>query len=1052
MEFIKGHIYGFGKLQKVSLEFGKGFQIVFVRDENGKNTLFQFLLDMLFGQKTSRKKNASFSENYYKYTPWHTSDYRGNIIYRFDTGKVIHLHRVFAPEAFLKIYEGLDVNDITDTFPVYPNGEPAFIKNHLDLSREIFTGLASISKKTIDDLNSFTHSNRIREHLLCLIDTGTTEQSINNIITTFQEYLQSIGTERTYKRPRNFISEQLKKLSEEYEQAKGNLEKIPQKRASLKEYKEQLNTVQREYKELQEKLQYARQYALWRRKNDAKALRDKLDELTARSFAYSSYKNFPLDQNIYVIQSEMAINHAEMQKQKLQNEIESISEEINNLELEIHHSSFIPIDYIKDYQDKYEEYLKHINSNEEVLKELYHQREKITEHIQEVEKIVSELPWVIQKDDMFYQKTDFAIDMYKSSLNETQKSEFQLNELKEEYARVQEQIQPFRELFAGITDFAGLVDEYLKYKDKPEEEQQELERQLQETEVIKQETLSQQPTNLLFGLFCLLLDIALLYMFIKMHKTESLWFAGAVGIGFLYFMSSYINSKRTLKNIDIFQQKLKEEIQKIVTFEYIDKHPITALLNKAHLQHTRELQGLYDEYCVWLKKEADLIQRIHKTEELFTINQSRTNDLFQEVQNLFEQVGLPLENTDKMEQNRRKVFELQEKVRMYHRRLWDLQEQYQQLTYTITKKEEYIKKIHHQIQEEIFNRIGHKLIQSGLLQSEEALSQDTFRSYYHAEEIYGGLKTKVSELRKKRLDMNQQLQKVEEEISQNQKQIKEILELAGVSSISEWKNKYTRAEEAHVIFSQMEQTKLQLQQLLNDETIEDLEKQTQDFVPSVPAEDEEQLQSLMNQKEQEAEQIQQDIQVLQSELEEWMKNSRPLNEIAEEKYYYETQWKTLQYEQESVLLAISVLQQLSTYRYHKIAQPLQNEMSRLLTHLTKGKYTGVLVDPDLTLKVIPAQTGKAIPLEELSSNPFLLEQLYFAMRVALMKIPHFLKEQLPLLLDNPFVSYDYPQWIQSLETLKALGEEQQIILFTYRKDIPDIANNLSIPISIIEDV
>lgn len=1052
MEFIKGHIYGFGKLQKVPLEFGKGFQIVFVRDETGKNTLFQFLLDMLFGQKTSRGKNAPLSENYYKYTPWHTQDYRGNIIYRLDTGKLIHLHRIFGPEASLKIYEGLDVNDITDTIPIYPNEEPAFIKNHLDLTREIFTGVSSLSQKTIDSLNFFNRSGAIREHLLCLLDTGTTEQSIDNIITTFQEYLQSIGTERTYKRPRNLISEQLKKLSEEYEQVKENLEKILQKKASLKEYKEQLNTIQREYIELQEKLNYAQQYALWRRKNDAKALQDKLDELTARSFAYSNYRNFPLDQNVYIIQSEMAINHAELQKQKLQNKIESISREINELELELHHSPFIPIDYIKDYQDKYEEYLKHIYSNEEVLKELYNQREKITEHIQEVEKIVSELPQVIQKDDAFYQKTDFAIDLYKSSLKETQKSEAQLNELKEEYTHVQEQIQPFRELFGGITDFSKLIDDYLKYKDKPEEERQRLEKELQEAETFKQQTHSRQPVDLILGAFCLVLGILLVYLFITTHKIESLWFAGAVGLAFSYFLTSYINNKRILKEIDISLKQLTEDIQKTVSVEYIEKHPITTLLNKAQLQHTRELQGLYDEYCVWLNKEKDLSQQIHKTEKLFTINQSRTNDLFQEVQNLFQQAGLLLEDKEKIEQNRRKVFELQEKARMYHRRLWDLKDQYQQLTDTITKKEEYTKKIHNQIQEQILNQIGHKLIQSGLLPSGESLTQDTFRSYYHAEETYRGLKTKISELRKTRLDINQQLQKAEEDISQNQKQIQEILERAGISSISEWKNKYTRAEEAHNIFSRIEQTKLQLQQLLNDESIEDLEKQTQDFVPSVPAEDEEQLQLLIEQKEQEAEQIQQNIQLLQLDLEELIKNSRPLNEIAEEKHYYETQWKTLQYEQESVLFAISILQQLSTYRYHKIAQPLQNEMSRLFTHLTKGKYTGVLIDPDLTLKVIPAQTEKAIPLEEFLSNPFVLEQLYLAMRVALMKIPYFLKEPLPLLLDDPFVSYDYPQLIQSLETLKVLGEEQQIILFTYRNDIPDMANNLSIPISIIEDV
>ncbi|MGC9053040.1 MAG: hypothetical protein ACP5KS_04060, partial [Candidatus Hydrogenedens sp.] len=593
MEFIKGHIYGFGKLQKIPLEFEKGFQIIFVRDENGKNTLFQFMLDMLFGQKTSKKKNASFSENYYKYTPWYTSDYRGNIVYRLNTGKLIHLHRVFGPEPSLRIYEGMDANDITDTVPVYPNGEPAFINEHLDLTREMFSGVSVISQKTIDSLNSFTHGNRVKEHLQCLIDTGTTEQSVNTIITDFQEYLQSIGTERTYKRPYNLISEQIERLSEEYEQVKESFERICEKKLFLKQHKEKLSSLQQKYKELQDKLQYARQYTLWRKKNDAKALRDKLNELTRRSFSYSNFRNFPVDQNVYVIQTEMAINHAEMQKQKLQNEIENISGEINELELELRHSTFIPIDYIKDYQDKYEEYLKHIHSNEEVLKELHNQREKVNEHIQEVEKIVSELPEVIQKDDMFYSKTDFAIDMYKSSLKETHKSESQLNELRKEYTRVQQQTQPYRELFDDINDFAGLVDDYLKYKDKPEEEQQELERQLEEAEVLKLQIRSRQPVDLVLGTLCFLLDILLIYLFITMHKKESLWFASAVGLAFLYFVSSYINNKRTLKEIDVFLKQLKEKIQKIVTFEYIDKHPITALLNKANLQHVRELQGLY---------------------------------------------------------------------------------------------------------------------------------------------------------------------------------------------------------------------------------------------------------------------------------------------------------------------------------------------------------------------------------------------------------------------------------------------------------------------------
>jgi uncharacterized protein YhaN len=42
MEFIKGHIYGYGRLQDVPLEFSRGFQIIFGLNESGKTTLLIF--------------------------------------------------------------------------------------------------------------------------------------------------------------------------------------------------------------------------------------------------------------------------------------------------------------------------------------------------------------------------------------------------------------------------------------------------------------------------------------------------------------------------------------------------------------------------------------------------------------------------------------------------------------------------------------------------------------------------------------------------------------------------------------------------------------------------------------------------------------------------------------------------------------------------------------------------------------------------------------------------------------------------------------------------
>ncbi len=1048
MEFVKGHIYGFGKFQNVPLEFQKGFQILFVRDKNEKDTLLQFFVDMFYGQKLSRQDKLAFTENFYKYAPWNTQDYRGNIVYKLDNGKIIHLYRVFGSECSLKIYEGLEARDITSSFSVYPNGEVAFVQNHLGIQWEVFSSLAIISDETI---NQLANHHAIQEHLLCLIDTGTTKWSVEKITNSFQEYLQSIGTERTNKKPWNAISSHRERLYEEYEQAKTNLKIIYEKKARLKESKELLNVLYQEKEKLEKKISYALQYALWRRKNDARALREKLDELTARSFALSNYRKFPIEQKSYVLQLEVSLQQLEKQKQQLQSEIEKITEEINRLEQELHHLSFTPISFISEYQKKYEEYLKHIQGNEEVVNDLQSQQEKVKEQIQGIEKLISGLPEPIQKDDMYYQKVDSVIDLYRSSLREMQRSELEWNELKAEYDHIEEEVKPYRELFADVNNFTELISDYIKIKDKPEEEQAEIEQQIQEAEAIKRNIQWQQPTHLILGSFCFLVWICLVGMFLYTGQKESIWFSIAVAIPLLYFLQSYITNRKRLREISTKEAELKEREKRIKSVEYIETHPITKLLHKASVEHPRELQGLYDEYCAWLKRLEEKAKQEKKAEQLFLINQSRTSDLYLEVQTLFEQIGITLENDGRLDYYRGKVFELQERARVYNRKLWDLKEEYQQLSHAISRRKENIQKIHSQIRDNILSKIGDSLIQAGLLKPDESLTLDTFHSYYQTEETYIGLKNRLSELRKKRLDLHQQVQIASEEIARKQEELNELLKSAEVSNISEWKSKCARAEEAYNIFSLIEQTQQQLQQILGEDTIEELEKCTQDFVPYTLPEDETTIQSQIVEKENEIEQIQQEIQLLQSEIGQISAKTRPLNEIIEEKEYYESQWRILKYEQESILLAISVLEQLATCRYQNITLPLQKEWSKLLAKLTEGKYSGILIDHDFTIKIIPADTGIPISLDEISPKKGILEQVYFAMRVALIKILVVCKETLPIILNDPFTKYDYSQLIQSLNSLKILGQEHQIILLTYRDDIPEIAKNMCIPIHAIEN-
>jgi hypothetical protein len=52
-------------------------------------------------------------------------------------------------------------------------------------------------------------------------------------------------------------------------------------------------------------------------------------------------------------------------------------------------------------------------------------------------------------------------------------------------------------------------------------------------------------------------------------------------------MNSYWKGKKFLKEIANSERQLQEKIQQIVSYEYVDKHPIAILLQKAQLEHPR---------------------------------------------------------------------------------------------------------------------------------------------------------------------------------------------------------------------------------------------------------------------------------------------------------------------------------------------------------------------------------------------------------------------------------------------------------------------------------
>lgn len=155
-----------------------------------------------------------------------------------------------------------------------------------------------------------------------------------------------------------------------------------------------------------------------------------------------------------------------------------------------------------------------------------------------------------------------------------------------------------------------------------------------------------------------------------------------------------------------------------------------------------------------------------------------------------------------------------------------------------------------------------------------------------------------------------------------------------------------------------------------------------------------------------------------------------LNKIKEQKATNEVETAALD-------LAIKTIQDLSEEIYDSFGSVLNEQVSELISRITNNKYSEVKIDDQLRVMV---KTGSSfISMDYLSTGT--VEQIYLALRLSIANV--LITEDLPIIVDDIFVTYDYQRLYQ---TLSCLGEylNRQIIIFTANPGIHDMFTNLGI--------
>lgn len=136
-------------------------------------------------------------------------------------------------------------------------------------------------------------------------------------------------------------------------------------------------------------------------------------------------------------------------------------------------------------------------------------------------------------------------------------------------------------------------------------------------------------------------------------------------------------------------------------------------------------------------------------------------------------------------------------------------------------------------------------------------------------------------------------------------------------------------------------------------------------------------------------------------------------------------------------LAMKTIQDLSEEIYDSFGSVLNEQVSEIISRITNNKYSEVKIDDQL--RVMVKSGSSFISMDYLSTGT--MEQIYLALRLSIANV--LIAEEMPIIMDDVFVTYDYQRL---KETLSCLGEyrNRQIIIFTTNPGIQDMFAGLGI--------
>ncbi len=324
-----------------------------------------------------------------------------------------------------------------------------------------------------------------------------------------------------------------------------------------------------------------------------------------------------------------------------------------------------------------------------------------------------------------------------------------------------------------------------------------------------------------------------------------------------------------------------------------------------------------------------------------------------------------------------------------------------------------------------------------ILNHTESKDVEDFLNRY---KTYRELVKEIESLHKEKEIQDSSLNHLQEEIDLKEKLIIERIrqidnKVIPMEEVEEEINKlYNKLKEKRNLEHQIKSVESNYKLLLKDRDLDFMRQEIGDILKEDVQEDfkdEDAIDEAIKIKNSELLNVEKRLKDVQNSINNRFLGKRALSDIEEDIEHTKDEIKNLEEDLEVLNIALHNLSQCFR-EIQKNYVPLLNEkVTDIFQNVTFNKYEDIKIDENYNIKLRDSNENNMLQADYLSNGT--LDQVYFALRMALIDLIYDKDNKVPIILDDAFIQYDDERLKETLEFLNHISFYRQIIIFTCQK-------------------